>query len=152
MADRATALSPAKAAAESPPRADARLKVTGQARIARTCRSPIRPLPVWSTSAIARGAISTIDLEAARAVPGVLDILTYENANVVKPIKTFSEGGQAGTSIVPLSGPKIWHDGQIIAMVVAETFEAASEAARLIRVELRRRRAERDLRLGRNDG
>ena len=76
-----------------------------------------------------------IDLEAARAVPGVLDVLTYENANVVNPIKTFSEGGQAGTSIVPLSGPKIWHDGQIIAMTVAETFEAASEAARLIRVE-----------------
>ncbi|MBV9909013.1 MAG: xanthine dehydrogenase family protein, partial [Hyphomicrobiales bacterium] len=63
---------------------------------------------------------------------GVLDILTFKNANQVRPLKTFSEGGQAGSSIVPLSSSKIWHDGQIVALVVAETFEAASEAANKI--------------------
>ncbi len=135
MAVSATPLTPAEAAAESPPRADARAKVTGQARYCSDIPVADPAFSCLTTSAIARGAIRTIDLEAARAVPGVLDILTHENANVVKPIKTFTEGGQAGTSIVPLSGPKIWHDGQIIAMVVAESFEAASEAARLIGVE-----------------
>ena len=53
------------------------------------------------------------------------------------------KGGQAGSSIVPLSSPKIWHDGQIVAMVVAETFEAASEAARKIGVATTRRRRRR---------
>ena len=66
----------------------------------------------------------------------MLEILTYQNANVVKePLDIFTKGGQAGSSIVPLSSPKVWHDGQIIAVVVAETFEAASEAARKIGVE-----------------
>ena len=87
-----------------------------------------------ATSAIARGSIRTIDVDAARSVPGVLDILTYQNANVLKPVKIFADGGRFGTSIVPLSGPKIWHDGQIVALVVAETFQAASEAARKIAV------------------
>jgi aerobic-type carbon monoxide dehydrogenase small subunit (CoxS/CutS family) len=73
--------------------------------------------------------------DSARAVPGVLDILTYQNANVVKPLNTFSEGGQAASSIVPLSSPKIWRDGQIVALVVAETFEAASEAAQKIDIQ-----------------
>ena len=73
--------------------------------------------------------IREINTEAAVAVPGVLDILTFKNAGQVRPLKTFSDGGQSGSSIVPLSSPKIWHDGQIVALVVAETFEAASEAA-----------------------
>ena len=47
----------------------------------------------------------------------------------VRPLNIFSKGGQAGSSIVPLSSPKVWHDGQIIALVVAETLEAAAEAA-----------------------
>lgn len=49
-------------------------------------------------------------------------------------MKIFADGGHFGTSIAPLSGPKIWHDGQIVALVVAETFEAASEAAARIAV------------------
>jgi len=68
-------------------------------------------------------------------VPGVLDILTFQNANVVRPLDIIFKGGQASSSIVPLSSPKIWHDGQIVAMVVADTFEAASEAAFEIGIE-----------------
>ena len=92
MADPATPLTPAEAAAASPPRADARVKVTGEARYGSDIPVANPAFACLTTSAIARGAISTIDLEAARAVPGVLDILTYENANVVNPIKTFYRG------------------------------------------------------------
>jgi xanthine dehydrogenase YagR molybdenum-binding subunit len=116
------------------PRADARVKVTGAARYPSDIPVANPAFACLATSAIALGSIRAISLEAARAVPGVLDILTYENANVVKPQKTVSEGGYVGESIVPLSGPKIWHDGQIIALVVAESFEAASEAASRIAV------------------
>lgn len=111
------------------PRIDAALKVTGSARYPSDEPVANPAFAALATSSIASGAIREIDVEAARAVPGVLDILTFENADSVRPLKTFSEGGQAGSSIVPLSSSKIWHDGQIVALVVAETFEGASEAA-----------------------
>ncbi|HEY1885808.1 MAG TPA: xanthine dehydrogenase family protein molybdopterin-binding subunit [Roseiarcus sp.] len=111
------------------PRFDAKLKVTGAARYPSDEAVANPAFACLATSSIARGAIREMNTEAAFAVPGVLDILTFKNANEVRPLKTFSGGGQAGSSIVPLSSSKIWHDGQIVALVVAETFEAASEAA-----------------------
>jgi xanthine dehydrogenase YagR molybdenum-binding subunit len=111
------------------PRFDAKLKVTGAARYPSDEAVANPAFACLATSSIARGAIREMNTEAAFGVPGVLDILTFKNANEVRPLKTFSEGGQAGSSIVPLSSSKIWHDGQIVALVVAETFEAASEAA-----------------------
>ena len=72
-----------------------------------------------------KGRIERLDLDDARAVPGVLDILTHENTTELKYGKF---GGGASTSIQRL-GPEILHDGQIIAVVLADTFEAAREAA-----------------------
>jgi xanthine dehydrogenase YagR molybdenum-binding subunit len=131
MAMAATAL---QSSPNAIPRADARVKVTGQARYPSDMPVANPAFACLATSAIARGSIRTINGDAARSVPGVLDILTYQNANVLKPVKIFADGGRFGTSIVPLTGPKIGHDGQIVALVVAETFEAASEAARKIAV------------------
>lgn len=115
-------------------RVDARLKVTGQARYPDDEPVP-HPAYAWLvTSTIARGRIASIDLGAARAVPGVLDVLTHENAASVKPLQMFSQGGTGATSIAPLSSPQVHHHGQIVAMVVAETFEAAREAAHRVGV------------------
>ena len=59
-----------------------------------------------------------------------MDILTYRNVGErIKSGKIVLDHGYMGTSIAPLSSNKIWHDGQIVAMVVAETFESAREAA-----------------------
>jgi xanthine dehydrogenase YagR molybdenum-binding subunit len=115
---------------EPAPRLDARLKVTGEARYAADVPLANPAYAFLVLSPIAKGRVAAFDLSEARAVPGVLEILTHENtANDVKPTKFFGEGGRASTSIRPLSSPQIWHDGQIIAMVVADTFEAAREAA-----------------------
>ena len=57
------------------PRADARVKVTGLARYPYDVPVANPPSPAL-TSAIALGSIRSIDLDEARAVPGVLDILT----------------------------------------------------------------------------
>ena len=113
------------------PRFDARLKVTGQARYPGDVTVANPAYAVLVTSAIARGRIENLDLEAARSVPGVLDILTYDNTTELKSTK-FGDG--ASTSIQKL-GPEIMHGGQIIAVVVADTFEAASEAAAKVKVE-----------------
>ena len=111
------------------PRTDGRLKVTGEARYPSDMPVANPAYAFLVTSAIARGRIRSFDLEAARAVPGVLDILTYENADEIRPVKFNGEGGPASTSVRPLSSPQIWHDGQIVALVLADSFEAAREAA-----------------------
>jgi xanthine dehydrogenase YagR molybdenum-binding subunit len=107
------------------PRYDARLKVTGEARFPSDMPVSNVAFAYLVTCNIAKGRIERLDLTQARAVPGVLDILTHENTSELKP-SDFNGG--ASTSIDKL-GPDIAHDGQIIAMVVADSYEAAREAA-----------------------
>ena len=112
------------------PRVDARLKVTGGALYASDFDLANTAYAYLVTSAIAKGSIRSIDDAQARKVDGVLDILTHETmADAIKQVPFFSNGGPASSSVVPLSSPRIVHDGQIVAMVVADRFEAAREAA-----------------------
>ncbi len=111
-------------------RVDARLKVTGGAMYASDFDLQNTAYGYLVTSAIAKGTIKSIDGVEARKVDGVIDILTHENmADAIKHVPFTSNGGPASTSLVPLSSPKIIHDGQIVAMVVADRFESAREAA-----------------------
>jgi len=117
------------------PRLDATAKVTGKARYA--ADMPLnRPVFAYLvTSAIAKGRIDNIDLVAAKQVRGVVDIVTYQNAEKLKEAKLFSNGGYVSTTIQPLRSNEIAHDGEIIAVVLAETFEAAREAAHRVKVD-----------------
>jgi xanthine dehydrogenase YagR molybdenum-binding subunit len=113
-------------------RIDGRAKVTGRARYP---SDEVVANPAWAflvTSAIARGRIRGFDLTEARAVTGFLDILTYENVGgeAEKP-KPMSGGETTPT----LESDRIAHDGQIIGVVVADSFEAAREAAHKVRVD-----------------
>ena len=112
------------------PRYDARLKVTGEARYPADVPVGNPAYAVLVTSTIAKGRIERLDIEEARAVPGVLDILNAENTGELKPAKF---GASSSTSIQDL-GPDIQHDGQIIAVVLADTFEAANEGAAAVKV------------------
>jgi len=107
------------------PRLDARLKVTGAARYPSDTPLGNPAFAVLVTSAIAKGRLERLDLDDARAVPGVLDILSHENTAELKEVK-FGQG--SSTSIQDL-GPQIRQGGQIVAVVVADSFEAANEAA-----------------------
>jgi xanthine dehydrogenase YagR molybdenum-binding subunit len=118
------------------PRIDGRLKVTGEARYGSDFPVANAAFAFLVTSPIAKGEIIDMDLAAAQAVPGVLDIFTHENTGDLKEIKYAPGGGGATTSIQDL-GPRIQHDGQIVAMVVADTFEAAREGAYKVRVSYR---------------
>ena len=117
-------------------RIDARAKVTGAARYGSDI-SLARPVFAYLvTSAIARGAITRTDLADAKAVPGVIDIMTYENtAGQIAPVKFLGKGGPAGSSIQPLASARIAHDGQIVAVVLADSFEAAREGAYRVRID-----------------
>ena len=127
----ANAAAPAPGAnmGEPAPRLDARLKVTGEARYASDFPVSNPAFAYLVTSTIAKGRITALDLAEARAVPGVLDILTHENTGDLKAVAF----GSASTSTQQL-GPEIDHDGQIVAVVLADTFEAARDAARKVRV------------------
>ncbi|MDY0747590.1 xanthine dehydrogenase family protein molybdopterin-binding subunit [Paucibacter sp. R3-3] len=110
------------------PRIDGRLKVTGSARYAADQPTP-NPAYGWlHVSRIARGRIVAIDERAARAVPGVLEVFTWRNIGAIQPGDIQSQKGFMGTSIAPMQ-PRIFHDGQIVALVAADTPEAAREAA-----------------------
>lgn len=112
------------------PRIDGRLKVTGEARY--PADVPLSGLAhgVLVTSSVACGRVARIRDEEARAVPGVIDVVSYEAVDGRLREPDFDGGG--ATSIGPLHGRRIWNDGQILALVVAETPEAAQEAADLI--------------------
>ena len=110
-------------------RVDARAKVTGTARFASDMPVNNPAYAYLVTSTIARGRITGFDQAAARSVPGVLDILTHLNRPPLLPVKHFFGGGPAITATPALAGPEVAHDGQIIAMVLADSFEAAREAA-----------------------
>ena len=120
---------PGRTWASLPRASTPRLKVTGEARYASDFPVSNPAFAYLVTSTIAKGRITALDLAEARAVPGVLDILTHENTGDLKAVAF----GSASTSTQQL-GPEIDHDGQIVAVVLADTFEAAREAARKVRV------------------
>ncbi|MGI4938123.1 MAG: aldehyde oxidoreductase molybdenum-binding subunit PaoC [Janthinobacterium lividum] len=110
-------------------RIDGPLKVTGTAIYAyeQHMAAPNQAYGMVVGAPIAKGRIRSIDLAAARAAPGVLTIVTAQNA------------GQLGIGefyVAPaLAGPEIAHYGQAVAVVVAQTFEQACAAAALVQVD-----------------
>ncbi|MFL5387100.1 MAG: molybdopterin cofactor-binding domain-containing protein, partial [Myxococcales bacterium] len=88
-------------------------------------------------SAIPKGTIRAIDVSKAKAAPGVVAVVTWQNAGKLGKAKTHSSS--------MLAGPEIQHYDQAIALVVAEKFEQARAAARLIRVSYERQKGRFDL-------
>jgi xanthine dehydrogenase YagR molybdenum-binding subunit len=116
------------------PRYDAVAKVTGRAKYASDVPLVNPAYAYLVTSSIAKGRIDGFDLAEARKIFGVIDIVTHENAEKLKDAKLFSNGGYASTTVQPLKSADIAHDGQIVAVVLAETFEVAREAAHRVKV------------------
>jgi xanthine dehydrogenase YagR molybdenum-binding subunit len=127
-----------------PDRIDGPLKTTGAARYAYEWHDVIDK-PAYGYvigSAIPKGRIASIDLAEAKAAPGVVAIVTAENAG--KLVK-----GDFNTAKL-LGGPEIEHYHQAIAVVVAETFEQARAAAQLVRVDYVRAKGAFDLASAKN--
>lgn len=120
-------------------RVEGALKVTGRAPYAYEHREGVENAAYGYVvgSAIAKGRIRAIDTQAARSSPGVLGVVTAENAGELGK-------GQYNTARL-LGGPDIQHYHQAIAVVVAETFEQARAAAARLKVSYVRARGRFDL-------
>ncbi len=122
------------------PRVDGHAKVTGQATYAAEWRVPGLAHGAVVDSTIARGAIRSIDAAEALAAPGVIALVTHENAPRLGPYPKTGSGfpltGEGGLGEVrqPLQEATIHYGGQSIAVVVAETSEQARHAATLVKV------------------
>ena len=119
-------------------RYEARAKVTGSAQYASDVPVTTPAYAYLVLSTIGKGSIRSIDERAARAIPGVLDVMTHANRPPIKPIAFFFAGGPGYTSAIPLDGTKIDHAGQIVAMVVADSYEAAREAGHRLDIDYAR--------------
>jgi xanthine dehydrogenase YagR molybdenum-binding subunit len=125
-------------------RIDGPLKTTGTARYAYE-RHDVVPNPAYGYvvgAAIAKGRIAAINLTEAKVAPGVLAIVTAENAGKLSK-------GDFNTAKL-LGGPDIQHYHQAIALVVAETFEQARAAAQLVQVDYIRAEGAFDLAAAKN--
>ena len=115
-------------------RVDGRLKVTGAAHY--SAEIPMQNIAYAALigSTIARGSIKSIDTSVAEKSPGVLAILTHLNAPKFVKLSTFATGGAGAENRIPLTDGTIYHSGQYIGVVIADTFEQATHAAHLVRV------------------
>ncbi len=120
-------------------RIDGKFKTTGTARYAYERHDAVVN-PAYGVivgAAIAKGTITSIELAQAKAAPGVLAIVTAENAGKLTK-------GDFNTARL-LGGPKIEHYHQAVAIVVANTFEQARSAAALVNVVYARAKGDFDL-------
>jgi xanthine dehydrogenase YagR molybdenum-binding subunit len=86
-------------------------------------------------AAVGKGRILGMDVSEAQSVPGVLLVLTHENMDRLNPVGFVFAGGYAIQSHQPLQSNAIEYRGEPVALVVAESLEAAWEAAYRIHVD-----------------
>lgn len=118
-------------------RIDGPLKVTGQAKYA-TEYAAENLLHGYVVSAkIASGRIKSFQLDLARSIPGVVEIFTHENRGKAAWLDRSWRDDVAppGHPFRPLHSDKVLFDGQPVALVVADSFEAARDAASLVQIQ-----------------
>ena len=106
-------------------RLEGEAKVRGQARYAFEYERDDLCYAAIVQATIAKGAVRAVDTTAASAEPGVLAVLSHENAPHLD-----AEG-----ELAVLQSPRVAYRGQVVAAVVADSLETARHAARLVRVD-----------------
>jgi xanthine dehydrogenase YagR molybdenum-binding subunit len=126
-------------------RIDGRAKVTGAALYSADHSADRLAYGYIVTSTIGRGEIATIDSAAAQKMPGVLLVMTHENAPRQAPLPPAKSEDRTARVSPQLSDAKIRNFGQPIALVVARTRESARAAGEAILVAYKRETGTYDL-------
>lgn len=112
-------------------RRDGVLKVTGTARYAADNHPPGMLHAVLAVATVARGRVSFLDVAAAKAHPGVVDVMTPAN----RPALAADPDAKLHPFMFRmelLQNDEVRYANQAIAVVIAETLEAATEGAALL--------------------
>jgi carbon-monoxide dehydrogenase large subunit len=135
MATAETASTPRSVGASVKRREDPRL-LTGHGHFVDDVQLPGMLHVAFVRSTHAHARLTGIDREAARAVPGVIAVITAEDiADTVKPIRALTSAPSYQASNVPvLAHDKVRTVGEAIAMVVAESRYAAEDGADAVHV------------------
>ncbi|PGH51480.1 xanthine dehydrogenase family protein molybdopterin-binding subunit [Streptomyces sp. Ru87] len=122
-------------------RVDGAAKTSGAVRYAAEHPHPRLAHGTLVHATIARGRITAVDTGAAEAADGVIAVLTHLNAPRMTPPRPVSMLDLStlvpGTSVNYLGTDEVAWNGQPVAVVVAETLEAAQAAARLVEFRYR---------------
>lgn len=112
-------------------RRDGILKVTGGARYAADNHPPEMLYAVVAVSSIARGRVAFLDVAAAKAHPGVIEVMTPDNRPpLVKDPDARTNPFAFRLDV--LQNDKVRYANQPVAVVIAGTLEAATEGAALL--------------------
>jgi len=120
-------------------RVDGVAKVTGKAKYAAEFQVPNLAYGFLVLSAVTKGTITAIDTREAEASPGVVRVFTHLNTPKLGPGST-EEAPPRGNqeeedkSFRALQSARIFFNRQPVALVVAETYEQARYASRLVKV------------------
>jgi xanthine dehydrogenase YagR molybdenum-binding subunit len=120
-------------------RVDGVAKVTGKAKYAAEFKVPNLAYGFIVLGDVAKGTIKSIDTSEADRLPGVVRIFTHLNAPKLGPKASHEQAPPRATeeqdkSFRALQSDKIFFNMQPVALVVAETYEQARYAARLVKV------------------
>lgn len=127
-------------------RADGPAKVTGAARYTADVHPDGLAYAALVPATVPGGRVTAIDDRAARAASGVLAVITHQNAPRVETVEGLAQ------TWLPVQDDRVRHEGQPVAIVVAETAEQAQYGAELVRVAYERTPARLDFRDHLDDG
>jgi xanthine dehydrogenase YagR molybdenum-binding subunit len=120
-------------------RVDGVAKVTGKAKYAAEFRVPNLAYGFIVLGSITKGTIRSIDTREAEAAPGVIRVFTHLNTPKLGPKASTEEAPpraakEPDKSFGALQSDRIFFNGQPVALVVAESYEQARYAARLVKL------------------
>jgi xanthine dehydrogenase YagR molybdenum-binding subunit len=111
-------------------RVDGLAKVTGKAKYTAEFQIPNVAYGFIVLSTVAKGRITAIDTREAEQAGGVIRVFTHMNAGKLGPAPA---AGAPPAWSWPLQSDRVFFNGQPIALVVAESYEQARYAARLVK-------------------
>jgi xanthine dehydrogenase YagR molybdenum-binding subunit len=121
-------------------RVDGVAKVTGKAKYAAEFAAPNLAYGFIVNGSVAKGTIATIDTQEAERAAGVIRVFTHLNTPKFGPKPATEQAPPRGAqeeqdkSFRALQSERIYFNAQPVAFVVAETYEAARFAARLVKL------------------
>ncbi|MDR5882401.1 xanthine dehydrogenase family protein molybdopterin-binding subunit [Caballeronia sp. LZ032] len=115
-------------------RTDGVLKVTGQARYSADNTDAKLAHAVIVTSTVAHGRIASIDTNRAQSMPGVLLVMTYQNAMRLPNNGVPDAQPPAVRKLTLLQTNEVRYSNEPVAVVVADSLEHAQDAARYVDV------------------